>query len=178
MEPKIGEMVLKSFITVFLTTLISYWQIVIIFILLYLVVLIYQQYRYQHSDIFAVDKMDGEDFEKFLVSLFQSLGYKTEHIGKLGDYGGDLIIEKDGIKTLVQAKRSKYKIKESAVQQAIAAKENYHCDQAMVVTNNYLWKHAWLLAKNTNVTLWTRNDLIMKIAEAKMHEQKTYQIPK
>lgn len=167
MEPKIGEMILKSFITTFLSLPTSYWRIVIIFILLYLAILIYQQYRYRHSDIFAVDNMDGEEFEKFLVSLFQSLGYKTEHIGKLGDFGGDLIIEKDWIKTLVQAKRSKYKIKESAVQQAIAAKENYHCDKAMVVTNNYLWKHAWLLAKNTDVALWTRNDLIMKMEEAK-----------
>lgn len=107
--------------------------------------------------------MTGEDFELFLVNLFQRLGYKVQHIGKLGDYGGDLIIEKNGIKTLVQAKRSKYKLREKAVQEAIAAKENYHCDKAMVVTNNYLWKHAWRLARNTGVELWTRDVLINKI---------------
>jgi restriction system protein len=171
MENRIGELVIKSLVSALILIVNSYWPILALFLIFFTVLVFYQQYRYRKSDIYAVDKMSGCDFEQFLVSLFQRLGYKTEHIGKLGDYGGDLIIEKDGIKTLVQSKRLSSNVRESAVQQAIAAKENYHCDKAMVVTNQFFWKHAWVLAKNTNVILWTRNDLIMKIAEAKAQEK-------
>lgn len=170
MEIKIWELVVKNLITALTPDLIKYWPIIILFIFLG-VYWFYQQYHYLKSDIYDVDRMSGEDFEQFLVNLFQRLGYKTEHIGKLGDYGGDLIIEKDGVKTLVQAKRLNSNVKESAVQQAIAAKENYHCDKAMVVTNRFFWKHAWKLAQNTNVDLWTRNVLITKMDEAKKQEQ-------
>lgn len=167
MEINVGNLLVNTLISTFKTLLITYWQIILLLILFYLAVLFYKQYRYRKSDIYGVDKMSGEDFEMFLMNLFQRLGYKTEHIGKLGDYGGDLIIEKDGIKTMVQAKRSKYKIREKAIQEVIAAKENYHCDKAMVVCNNYYYYHAWKLAQNTNVTLWTRKDLIMKMNETK-----------
>lgn len=172
MEINIRDLIIKALISAFLSIPIYFWLIILLLFLCSVVILLFQQYRYRESDIYEVDRMSGEDFEQFLMSLFQRLGYKAEHIGKLGDYGGDLIIEKDGVKTLVQAKRSRYKIREKAVQEAIAAKENYHCDKAMVVSNNYYYYHAWKLAQNTNVTLWTGKDLIMKMDEAKKQENK------
>lgn len=147
METNIGELIIKSFVTIIFSIPLKIWLIFIFLILLNIAIFAYREFRNRKSDIYEIDRMSGGDFELFLKSLFQRLGYKTEHIGKLGDYGGDLIIEKDGIKTLVQAKRSKYRIRENAVREAIAAKENYHCDRALVVTNNYLYMHAWKLAQ-------------------------------
>ena len=100
METNIGEFVVKTLISVGITSLLNLWPIIILFILCSLTVILFQQYRYRKSGIYEVDRMSGEDFEQFLMGLFQRLGYKTEHIGKLGDYGGDLIIEKDGINNI------------------------------------------------------------------------------
>lgn len=172
MELNVGEILVNSYISAIKSLLFQFWPIMVIFVVLNLTYLLYKQYCYRKSDIFSVDTMSGQDFEMFLVNLFQRLGYKTDHIGKLGDYGGDLIIEKEGVKTVVQAKRSKYKIREKAIQEAIAAKENYHCNKAMVVSNNYYYYHAWKLAQNTNVTLWTRKDLIRNIEIAYKRSEK------
>ncbi|MGH7193327.1 MAG: restriction endonuclease, partial [Candidatus Saccharimonadales bacterium] len=51
--------------------------------------------------------MSGTDFEKYLADVFRKAGYAVEHVGRSGDHGADLIIEKDAIRTAVQAKRQK-----------------------------------------------------------------------
>ncbi|WP_253187253.1 restriction endonuclease [Paenibacillus sp. GP183] len=48
--------------------------------------------------------MDGRQFELYLGLLFKALGYKTEVTLSAGDYGADLVIEKNGVRTVVQAK--------------------------------------------------------------------------
>ncbi len=119
------------------------------------------------TQIFEIDKMSGSDFEKYLELLFQKLGYTVYRSGSsqkyTGDYGADLIIERDGTKTAVQAKRWNYMVKEKAVQEVVTAKAVYGCSNAMVVTNNYFSKHAINLASANNVILWNRNQLIEKI---------------
>ena len=42
-----------------------------------------------------------------LEVLFGKLGYRVENTRYAGDYGEDLVIAKDGIRTVVQAKRYK-----------------------------------------------------------------------
>ncbi|MFH0864001.1 MAG: restriction endonuclease [Candidatus Gottesmanbacteria bacterium] len=125
----------------------------------------YRQHIYNKAGLDKIDKMPGYVFEEYLTNLFARLGYRVNHIGKFGDFGGDLIIEKDGMKTLVQAKRSSDRIREKAIQEAVTAKEYYHCDKAMVVTNNYFYKHAWTLGKGTNIDLWARNKLAEVISQ-------------
>jgi len=151
-------------------TLLSMWPILLLVLgvnVMKFVKFSINQSRYRKAGLSEVDQMTGEDFELFLVDLFRKLGYRVEHTGRLGDFGSDLIIEKDGVKTVVQAKRQNSKVKESAVQSAIAAKEYYHCDKAMVVTNNYYWKHAWVVGKETKTTLWTRQDLTRAILQSR-----------
>jgi restriction system protein len=83
------------------------------------------------------------------------------------DYGADLIIEKDGIRTVVQAKRWRVYVGEDAVREAYSAKNYYNCTEAMVVTNNNFSNMAWNLAKVNNVKLWNRPYLIRMLLEEK-----------
>lgn len=116
--------------------------------------------RYLGSGISIVDKMSGGEFEKFLLAHFESQGYKGGGTQKTNDYGADLILDKNGIKIVVQAKRYKGKIGISAVQEVLGAKGYYNSAKCLVVTNNYFTKQAVKLAEANNVELWDRESLI------------------
>jgi len=146
------------------------WLILIVVGVVFLGIKIVKQVRLADSGIFDIDQMTGEDFEKRLKILFTNLGYKASltSIGPgMPDYGADLIIEKDGVKTVVQAKRWRVYVGEDAVRQAYAAKNYYNCTEAMVVTNNNFSNMAWNLAKVNNVKLWNRPYLIRMLLEEK-----------
>lgn len=120
---------------------------------------IYEKQKLARSGIDEIDKMDGKTFEKYLEVLFNKLGYRVERTRYIGDYGADLITNKDGVKTVIQAKRFKNKVNIKAVQEAVAAKGKYGCSKTMVVTNSYYTKQAEELARANNVKLWDRKDL-------------------
>lgn len=122
------------------------------------------------AGISDIDTMDGRTFEKYLVTLFEGLGYKVELTKYIGDYGADLVIAKDNIKTVVQAKRHKSKVGVKAVQEAVAAKGYYNCQKAMVVTNSHYTNQAKVLAEKNSVVFWDRGilvDNLLKIKEQK-----------
>ncbi len=77
-----------------------------------------------------------------------------------GDYGADLVLEKDGVRTVVQAKRWTKNVGVKAIQEAVAAKPIYRCEHAMVVTNRYFTEQARRLAKANGVRLWNRDELV------------------
>jgi restriction system protein len=104
--------------------------------------------------------MSGLKFEEYLRALFRKLGYKVIKTRHVGDYGGDLVVVKNGVRTLVQAKRYNKKVGLDAIQQAVAAKPHYNCRQAMVVTNSYFTNQAFTLARSNYVKLWNRNRLV------------------
>jgi len=116
--------------------------------------------RLARSGITAIDRMDGITFERRLAHLFASRGFRVEQTGARGDYGADLVLEKDGARTVVQAKRWKKNVGVKAVQEAVAAKPMYRCDYSMVVTNRYFTQQAIRLARANGVRLWNRDDLV------------------
>lgn len=107
--------------------------------------------------IYTVDAMDGFEFEEFLVALFQTIGYDVTETKKTGDQGADLFVERFGKKIVIQAKNYSGTVGNSAVQQALAAKSFYNCDEAMVVTNSYFTNSAKELANSSAVRLIDRN---------------------
>lgn len=113
-----------------------------------------------NSGIDIVDKMTGEEFEKFLLVHFEKLGYKVELTPTTNDYGADLILKKDKEKIVVQAKRWASKVGIEAVQQIIGAKEYYRADKCIVATNNFFTPNACNLAKSSNVELLDRTKLL------------------
>ncbi|MBU3574163.1 restriction endonuclease [Priestia aryabhattai] len=112
------------------------------------------------ADMPYIDKMDGRQFEIYLQILFRHLGYHPEVTKQSGDFGADLIMEKDE-KIVVQAKRYGYKnrVSLSAVQEVYGAKAYYRANQAWVVTNSYYTKQAKELAAACHVKLIDREDL-------------------
>lgn len=122
------------------------------------------------SGINEIDKMDGKTFEKYMEVLFDRLGYKVERTRYVGDYGADLVTVKDGIKTVVQVKRYKGKVNIKAIQEAVAAKGYYACDQAMVATNSDFTQAAVKLAEANSVLLWDRERLAEAMLKSKQQE--------
>lgn len=112
------------------------------------------------SGIDIVDKMSGETFEKFLLQHFTNQGYKGELTPTFGDYGADLVLEKDGRKVIVQAKRWKQTVDIKAVQEVVGAIKHYDADKGMVITNSVFTEAAYNLANSNGIELWDRNMLI------------------
>lgn len=125
-----------------------------------------------------IDKMPGKEFEQYLEAVFKRKGYSVERTPYQGDFGGDLIISLNGEKTVVQAKRWKWRVGVKAVQEAVAAKGYYGCDEAMVVTNSTFTPQAKELARRNDVGLWNRKRLLDElINHAGPKEEKTTTAP-
>lgn len=108
----------------------------------------------QKIDIGDFEKLKGYEFEGYLKGLFNLLGYTVVQTSLSGDQGADLIISKDGEKTVVQAKKYNEKVSNKAIQEIVAAKNHYKANKAIVVTNSSFTKSAIDLALSNNVELW------------------------
>ncbi len=106
-----------------------------------------------------IDAMNGYDFESFIGSLYEKMGYSVEQTPKSGDQGADLIITKLGEKTAVQTKNYKGKVTNKAIQEVVASKEFYGCTTCSVVTNSYFTESALELGEVNNVKLIDRDGL-------------------
>lgn len=117
------------------------------------------------SGLLEIDQMDGVTFEYFLFFVFQKLGYKVSTTSKSHDYGADLILKKDGVVFVCQAKRKRDKVGINAVQEVLGARYYYKADKAFVMTNSFYTKSAVNLANTADVKLLNRSDLIEKMNE-------------
>lgn len=107
--------------------------------------------KFQESKIV----MDGFAFEEYVANLMQKNGFhNVEVTKKTGDYGADVIAQKDEIKYVVQCKYYKSLVGIEAVQQIYSAKKYYRAHVAIVATNSVFTKAAKTLASQLNVVLW------------------------
>ncbi len=119
-----------------------------------------EERRILASGIREVDEMSGKEFEKLLLLLFRKTGYRVSLTPDSQDYGADLILDKDGKKTIIQAKRCKNPIGVKAVQEVASAVKHYKANKAIVITNNRFTENAYNLARSNEVKLWDRKKLI------------------
>ena len=116
-----------------------------------------------------VDIMDGRDFEIFTGNLLRSNGFININVTpSSGDFGADVIAEKDDVRYAIQCKRYDSSVGVSAVQEVIASKSLHDCHVACVLTNNYFTPAAEELARKNLVILWDRNKLKYFIDKANM----------
>ena len=88
------------------------------------------------------------------------LGYSNvEKTKASGDYGIDILAEKDNVSYAIQCKLYSSKLGNDCVQEACAGKKYYKKDLAVVITNSTFTQGAIELAKETNVVLWDRQIL-------------------
>jgi HJR/Mrr/RecB family endonuclease len=103
--------------------------------------------------------LSGGDFENLLVRLYESMGYIVQHPGGRGDQGGDLVLNKNGQRILVQAKRYSGDIGNAAVQQAVAAKKYYDCNRVMLIGSSNFTRQALDLASANEVELIGKREI-------------------
>ena len=111
-----------------------------------------------------INAMTGEEFEVFVAGLFKQRGYEITLTQTSGDYGADLILERDFQKIVVQLKRLSSPVSLKAVQEVLGAKYYYNADSAWVITNSTFTKSAVELAEKSNVRLFDKNKLLTLMA--------------
>jgi len=125
------------------------------------------------SGISTIDTMSGSDFERYLNALFQEAGYQVKHTPISGDFGADLVLTKNGLITVVQAKRYSGKVGVKAVQEIVAAKSYYGADKGAIVTNSYFTEQAITLANPNEIQLVNRDELVNFIISTKSNGSAT-----
>lgn len=120
--------------------------------------------RIRRAGMREVDAMTGAEFEERLASLYRVMGYVVHHTGRRGDFGADLVVERDGERAVVQAKRYRGAVGIEAVQQVVGAARYYGADAARVVTNSTCTPAARALAEASGVELVERDALIRLLA--------------
>lgn len=116
--------------------------------------------RIKVSGIDTIDQMTGVQFEEYISVLFKNQGYRVDATPITGDYGADAILKKDKKVIVVQAKRYKKNVGVRSVQEIIPAMKMYKATDAWVITNSYFTKQALTLAKQNNVRMIDRDELI------------------
>lgn len=112
------------------------------------------------ADISDIDIMEGYEFENYLKTLFFYEGYVTEVTTQSRDYGADLVMQKDGRKIIVQAKRYTKNVGAKSVQEILGATKHYNATEAFVVTNSHFTYAAETIAKENQIRLIDREELI------------------
>lgn len=113
------------------------------------------------STIDDIDIMEGYEFENYLKTLFFYAGFGAELTQKSKDYGADIILtDENHEKIVVQAKRYNKTVGVKSVQEVIGAKSHYKANEGMVVTNSTFSFEAETLAKENNIRLVDRKELI------------------
>jgi restriction system protein len=125
---------------------------------------LYFRYFILRSSIEDVDDMTGWEFERWLERFFEQLDFEVERTPYRGDFGADFVLKWKRTRIAVQAKRTSQLVGLRAVQEVVAAKAYYNCDQAMVVTNSYYTDQAMILSRANNVWMRSRDDLAEKAA--------------
>ena len=106
-----------------------------------------------------IDNLAGYEFEEFIASLLNNLGYEAKVTQESGDYGIDVVAIKDNIRYAIQCKNYSQPVGNKAIQEAYSGKNYYDCHVAIVVTNNHFTTNAINQAKMNKVVLWDRNKL-------------------
>lgn len=126
--------------------------------------------RKSYYTIIDVDNLSGEEFEDFVCELFKKFGYQTRQTQTTGDYGVDVIAEKDKEKIAIQTKRYQGSVSLNAVQEVVAGMSYYNCTKGMVITNSDYTSSAINLAKKNNIELWDRQELVFYINSSKIEK--------
>ena len=85
-----------------------------------------------------LDAMEGHDFEYFCADLLEDHGFKSVEVTRgSGDYGVDVLAEKEGVTYAVQCKRYDGPVGVKAVQEAYAGRDYYDRMVGAVMTNQY-----------------------------------------
>ena len=107
------------------------------------------------------------DFEDFIGELYKKRGYDVEGTNYSGDFGADVIVIKDDIKTVIQVKRyhENNTVGVKDINQVLGSKSYYNADKATVITTSDFSKPGIELSERTNVELINWDALVDMIED-------------
>ena len=139
--------------------------IYIVLLCLAMVFVITRKYR-KKCAIHSLDEIEGHEFEYYCAELLKRRGFIDVSVTKgSGDYGIDILAEKDGVTYAIQCKAYATPVGVKAVQEAYAGREFYDRMVGAVLTNQYFTKPAVEAAKKLKILLWDRGYLDSMIEE-------------
>ena len=107
-----------------------------------------------------LDQMEGRDFEYYCADLLEEHGFIDVEVTRgSGDYGIDILAEKDGVTYAIQCKRYQDPVGVKAVQEAYAGRDYYDRMVGCVLTNQYFTQPAVEAGKKLKILLWDRGYL-------------------
>lgn len=118
----------------------------------------------------AMDEMDGHEFEYFCADLLEKQGFIDVEVTRgSGDFGVDILAEKDGVTYAVQCKRYQGPVGVDAVLQTYAGRDYYDCMVGAVMTNQYFTAPATEAAGKLHILLWDRGYVDSMLEEVTIH---------
>ncbi len=106
------------------------------------------------------DLMEGHEFEYYCAELLKKCGFQEVQVTRgSGDYGIDVLAEKDGITYAIQCKCYTAPVGVKAVQEAYAGRDYYDRMVGVVLTNQYFTQPAVEAARKLKILLWDRGYL-------------------
>ncbi len=113
-----------------------------------------------------IDLMEGHEFEYFCAQLLRKKGFLEVEVTKgSGDYGVDILAEKEGVTYAIQCKCYTTPVGVKAVQEAYAGRDYYDRMVGVVLTNQYFTTPAVEAAKKLKILLWDRGYLESMLEE-------------
>ena len=112
------------------------------------------------------DELEGHEFEYYCAELLKKKGFIDVEVTKgSGDYGADILAEKDGVTYAIQCKCYTAPIGVKAIQEAYAGRDYYDRMVGAVLTNQYFTTPAVEAAKKLKILLWDRGYLESMLEE-------------
>ena len=128
-----------------------------IILILWCLVSVFRRWKNREVPL-LIDELEGHDFEYYCADLLRNGGYQNVRVTRAsGDFGVDILAERDGITYGIQCKRYDRPIGVFAVQQVYAGKDFYHLMAGAVMTNQTFTPAAHTMAERLNILLWDRS---------------------
>lgn len=125
---------------------------IVLFLLAVILWVVFHRRR-RTADLF--EDMEGHEFEYFCADLLRRKGFTEVEVTKgSGDYGVDILAEKDGVTYGIQCKRYTSPVGVKAIQEAYAGRDYYDRMVGAVMTNQYFTSPAVEAAKKLKILLW------------------------
>lgn len=133
--------------------------VIAVVVFLSMVCTIYRKFHRKYT-LKQLDKMDGHQFEYACADILKANGYKHVKVTRgSGDFGVDIIAEKDKVRYAIQCKRYNHKLDNTPIQEVVGGLAYYQCDKGAVMTNQYFTEPAKQLAQVNDIELLDRDTL-------------------
>ena len=116
--------------------------------------------RREEPELLEFDGQEGHDFEYYCADLLRRNGFSAVEVTRgSGDFGADILAEKDDVTYAVQCKNYSGPVGVSAVQEIAAGRDYYDRMVGVVMTNQFFTVPAKKAAGKLKIILWDRDRL-------------------